>query len=231
MFNRFMLVYHSSFQSFWRMILDFSQPVNPKWRRDGLFCKVGGRYHNNDLCSPQKLARRDRLAFGPITQPQLGFAEELAVGTLEAPTKVYVNFGGTAYGKAHGEFVDNEWYLTAEQDVNAKWPSGKVLKIGVRAVEPADTVTPLTHNQLLSYVTNKIEGEQRAQQNQVVNKGGINSSASTQAQAEATQKLQQVANAAQSTTARTNVKVSSFSNPGNGPDGYQIGSDDTWNLG
>lgn len=37
----------------------FSQPINPKWARDGLFCKPGGQYHGSSYCTEAKLARRD----------------------------------------------------------------------------------------------------------------------------------------------------------------------------
>lgn len=37
-----------------------SQPVNPKWRRDGQFCRPGGQYHNQSNCREAVLATRDR---------------------------------------------------------------------------------------------------------------------------------------------------------------------------
>ena len=37
-----------------------SQPVNPKWRRDGEFCRPGGRYHDQSNCREAVLATRDR---------------------------------------------------------------------------------------------------------------------------------------------------------------------------
>jgi hypothetical protein len=37
-----------------------SQPVNPRWRRDGEFCKPGGRYHGDDrYCRESQLRVRD----------------------------------------------------------------------------------------------------------------------------------------------------------------------------
>ncbi len=45
MFNRFMLnPRHFGTTSFWVFLQGFSQPINPKWRSDGTFCKVGGKY-------------------------------------------------------------------------------------------------------------------------------------------------------------------------------------------
>lgn len=37
-----------------------SQPVNPRWRRDGEFCKPGGRFHDQPNCRESVLATRDR---------------------------------------------------------------------------------------------------------------------------------------------------------------------------
>jgi len=39
-----------------------SQPVNPKWARDGMFCRPGGYYADKPECSEAKLARRDRAS-------------------------------------------------------------------------------------------------------------------------------------------------------------------------
>lgn len=230
MFNRFMFVFHNSFKTFWRYILDFSQPVNPKWRRDGIMCGVGGKHYGEpEHCSAHKLARRDRMAFGKLTQPQIGFAEELAVGTLEPPEKSYINFGGTPYGIKHGERVHGEWYLTKEQDVSMKWPSGTVVKLGVRNALPIDTVTPLTHNQLLAFVTAKLEGDQRATSNGTTTRGEINARASVQAQQNAAYELRQGANVSQMTDALHNGIPATFGAIGMGVGGLQVGSDDTWN--
>jgi hypothetical protein len=38
----------------------FSQPINPKWARDGEFCRPGGRYAGSHYCTEAKLARRDK---------------------------------------------------------------------------------------------------------------------------------------------------------------------------
>lgn len=48
--------------SFTRIIQGQSQPINPKWREDGEFCRIGGRYHGTDRCSQHRLETRRNLA-------------------------------------------------------------------------------------------------------------------------------------------------------------------------
>jgi len=44
-------------------IAEHSQPLDPRWRRDGLFCRPGGQYHRSErYCGPDVLERRDRAA-------------------------------------------------------------------------------------------------------------------------------------------------------------------------
>jgi hypothetical protein len=49
----------AGYTSFARFLQAFSQPINPKWARDGEFCKEGGRYSGTDYCDASKLARRE----------------------------------------------------------------------------------------------------------------------------------------------------------------------------
>jgi hypothetical protein len=48
--------------SYMEMWQQFSQPINPKWRRDGKFCRPGGKYYNCPECSAERLLRRDKTA-------------------------------------------------------------------------------------------------------------------------------------------------------------------------
>ena len=45
-----------------------SQPVNPKWARDGEFCRPGGRYAGKPECSEAKLTRRARAQSIPWSE-------------------------------------------------------------------------------------------------------------------------------------------------------------------
>jgi hypothetical protein len=42
----------------WR---EFSQPINPDWKRDGKLCKVGGMYHGTEFCAESRLKRREEI--------------------------------------------------------------------------------------------------------------------------------------------------------------------------
>lgn len=46
--------------SYTRLIQAYSQPINPKWAEDGIFCRVGGNFHGKPECSPERLERRRR---------------------------------------------------------------------------------------------------------------------------------------------------------------------------
>jgi hypothetical protein len=66
------LVRRGSFKSF---IMNYSQPINPKWRRDGICCAQGAvgcparhadgsrrSWFGEEPCDPRRLARRDGMA-------------------------------------------------------------------------------------------------------------------------------------------------------------------------
>ncbi len=48
--------------SFKNLIQNHSQPINPRWRRDGEYCRPGGRNAGTEACAENRLTRRDRLA-------------------------------------------------------------------------------------------------------------------------------------------------------------------------
>lgn len=51
---------HASYPTLASLVRAHSQPVNPKWARDGVFCRPGGAYADKPQCAEPKLARRDR---------------------------------------------------------------------------------------------------------------------------------------------------------------------------
>ena len=77
-------------------IAEQSQPLNPRWRRDGSYCRPGGLYHRSDrYCGPDVLERRDRAA--RLRWDQLGegpraAALEFVAGRLENPVPGAVDF-------------------------------------------------------------------------------------------------------------------------------------------
>ncbi len=48
------------YPTFASLIKAYSQPINPKWRRDGSACE--GRWRGTDACSPARLKRREALS-------------------------------------------------------------------------------------------------------------------------------------------------------------------------
>lgn len=51
-----------SWSTYKTLILQYSQPINPRWRRDGELCAPGGRYSGRTECRPEILDRRQALA-------------------------------------------------------------------------------------------------------------------------------------------------------------------------
>jgi hypothetical protein len=72
--------------SFTRFIQAYSQPINPKWRRDGVCCAQGAtgcparrsrNFYGEDDCSPRRLANRDRFASLPWDQLPAGVRRDV----------------------------------------------------------------------------------------------------------------------------------------------------------
>lgn len=259
MFNRFMLLYHAEvdapeqvvavfegkavdqkakrFASFWRMILDFSQPVNPKWRRDGIYCKPGGSEEHTEMCAPAKLAERERTSFGEPNPTTVGFAEAFAIGKLPylEPSR-FVNFGATAYGIAHGTKVGKDYFLTIaqEREQGVGWPGGTVVPVRTRDYIPEiDTGTPLPYSYLLSHLRALVAGDQRARSNQItIARTDLAAKAAYEAQVASNQKTQQLANAVQTTITTNDAVVASISTEqAVDAAGVQAGSDNSWGRG
>jgi hypothetical protein len=55
------LIVARGYRTYKDLILAYSQPINPKWRRDGEFCRPGGRHYGTDRCDIRALDTRDRL--------------------------------------------------------------------------------------------------------------------------------------------------------------------------
>lgn len=252
MFNRWLLNPNgpARFPKFWQFIQHFSQPVNPRWLRNGAYCRVGGSKYGDEGCLPAKLARRDQIFYGPVPKVCTNYANEMALGTLEQPPVLYVNFASTpatisfsekvsklyhipSKGKGRGNYFftfaqEAMWTQRGKNPYKVAYYSG-VSRIGSKGVPTFDVAAPLTKNQLINYVASYVASTQRSQQNQVITKSSANMIASENAQQEVVQKRQQMANLAQSAIALKDVKISTFSKPAIGPDGFQTGADDTWN--
>ncbi|MCA9604912.1 MAG: hypothetical protein KC619_04935 [Myxococcales bacterium] len=53
------------FGDFTSLIRAYSQPINPLWLGDGMFCRPGGRAAGTEACAADRLARRARLQQTP----------------------------------------------------------------------------------------------------------------------------------------------------------------------
>jgi len=74
--------------SYGAMWQEFSQPINPKWRADGKFCKPGGAYCGRAECDPSRLARRERFAsmhWDKIPTQIAGHVLAFGMGLIYAP--------------------------------------------------------------------------------------------------------------------------------------------------
>lgn len=58
----------------------FSQPINPDWRRSGVFCRAGGTYAKRAECAEARLVKRDQAANS--TWAQLRARDPQAVETV-----------------------------------------------------------------------------------------------------------------------------------------------------
>jgi len=90
--------------SFARYVRGHSQPINPRWRRDGDFCSPGSKYWDNpelraENCNPTQLNRRDKFQLSPVPADMMELAENFAQGKYEEP------FGEPVYDFASKELV------------------------------------------------------------------------------------------------------------------------------
>lgn len=87
--NRFLLVNYKWRQEGWpfyKYVQGHSQPINPAWRRDGRFCRPGGKYHGSPkYCSEAQLRKRDKFQTSPVPQKWLDLAERFANGEIPNP--------------------------------------------------------------------------------------------------------------------------------------------------
>lgn len=133
------LLYSGSGISYVEMWKAFSQPINPKWRRDGLFCQPGGKGYGKESCSEERLARRDRIAamdWSDIPASVTRWVLDFQAGYLPMPTHVWgtqrmTNWAAVSAGTPEkfpwGMEIGDEWFF---EDRNTR--SGTV------SVEPGE---------------------------------------------------------------------------------------------
>lgn len=99
-----------SYQTLASLVRAHSQPVNPRWGRDGEFCESGGRYADDRLCSPALLARRDRaqsIPWGEINPAIRNLVLRFAQAQLNNPVPRSVEFaaGDEARGDTRTGYI------------------------------------------------------------------------------------------------------------------------------
>lgn len=126
-------------QNLVRMLQGHSQPINPKWRRDGEFCRPGGRYHGRDECSERRLEARDQAATMPWSRIRPEVREvvvKFVTGQLPNPVPRAANFANAPVTQGYLErnpqsrvvLRDGNWYIT-EAATNS-WPDDFVTITG-----------------------------------------------------------------------------------------------------
>lgn len=121
----------------YELVLGHSQPVNPKWRRTGEFCRPGGSRAGTDACSEDRLARRDEAANLPwagINDRVRTLLTNWAQGRTTNPVPRATDFADPAVSAAFlerpanaGSVVvlrDGNWYIAEARA--ARWPAGFV---------------------------------------------------------------------------------------------------------
>lgn len=129
--------------NFVSLVRAHSQPINPKWARDGEFCKLGGTHRNRvgqnpsnyyglDPCSPDKLDRRDQISnlrWEEIPQDRRDFLVNWARGRVPNPVPRSVDFAAQSISPKDGlELVwsapgTNAFYSNA---ASRQWDDGYV---------------------------------------------------------------------------------------------------------
>ena len=135
--NRYML--HPGQIRHWPRLADLikghSQPVNPKWRRDGAYCRPGGSKASSGDCEERLLQRREKYAFTawpqvPATTREFA-ARFLCGGVEQFSDPPLVNFAAWSRTKNKSGVVQvvpgGQGYLPPSSDSSSSyWKPGTV---------------------------------------------------------------------------------------------------------
>ena len=83
------------FGDFTSLLRAYSQPINPLWLGDGMFCRPGGRAAGTEACAADRLARRARLQQTPWNELDVELRQvvlDWAAGRTENPVPGAVEF-------------------------------------------------------------------------------------------------------------------------------------------
>lgn len=113
------------FGDFTTLLRAYSQPINPLWLGDGLFCRPGGRAAGTEACAADRLARRARLQQTPWRELDAELRQvvlDWAAGRTDNPVPGAVEFaaesvaasflarnpGAVRVARIHNTFVATE---------------------------------------------------------------------------------------------------------------------------
>jgi len=126
------------FDTFTDLVRAYSQPINPRWLRDGMFCQAGGRHHGTDACSAARLDERDRLQQRPWPGLDAGLRDVVlrwAAGETRNPVPKAIEFAapyvaaaflGRHPGAAHVATIHNQFIASASSRRWTRLPSVEV---------------------------------------------------------------------------------------------------------
>ncbi len=98
--------YRRTFPTLAALIRAHSQPVNPKWERDGEACGPGGRYAGAPVCDEALLARRERCRTTPyaaLPAKIREITEAWARGKTRNPVPLAMDFASSSIGVQQGD--------------------------------------------------------------------------------------------------------------------------------
>ena len=146
---------HRTYPTFAEMIQNYSQAINPKWRREGLYCRPGGSHATDDSCGPgpvgacceSLLVRRAAAAVMPFSATSQ--AVQAAVnawfnGTLPNPVPKAVEFADQRVGhnfvnnprNAGSVIVKDAGNVYIATAASLRWPPNFVTMTGTLELSP-----------------------------------------------------------------------------------------------
>lgn len=140
--------------SFGSFVQAFSQPINPKWTREGIFCRPGGEYEGTDSCSESRLQRRERARDSTLEQIKAEdpnayqTTQKWAQALLKNPVPGAVDFAAPSVASGwlarnRGSIVaqiGNVFLATAD---SLRWPRNFVtMRLGARVAGDAKKIWP-----------------------------------------------------------------------------------------
>lgn len=110
-----------------KLVQNFSQPVDPEWRRDGVFCRPGGEYAGTAHCSEAKLDRRERYATLTRSElrEELELVEHWAKGHIPNPVPRAMDWHAWDLKEGYTR-IGNYPNVFQAHPTAMRWPANKV---------------------------------------------------------------------------------------------------------